>query len=736
MTDALSESVPETLLPAHEAERLEALQRYQILDTPTEIVFDRITMLAARIFDIPIVLVSLVDHSRAWFKSSYGFDLCEVPRDNTFCNYALLNNDLLIIPDTHKDERFACNPFALSEPGVRFYAGAPLITHDGYKLGALCLLDGSPRGDLSDAQKATLTDLAAMVVDELELRLAAKKIAQTDASLLEVTQGVSVVTGSAFFQALVQHFAKVLDVDYTYIGLVAHRDNAEMIATIATCAHGQVVENFAYLLKDTPCRMVIQKGTICCYPRRVQAQFPNAPLLAPLNIESYIAVPFFDSTGAAIGLLGVMDRKPLENVQLAESLLTVFALRIATELERQQTEEKRAQMLIREQQARVQAEAANRMKDEFLAVLSHELRTPLNPILGWAKLLRSRLREPETTRPLDRAKMDQALETIERNAKLQTQLIDDLLDVSRIGQGKLSVKIAAVDLASTIQSAINTVQLAAQVKSIAVTFEPPLLPIRVSGDAGRLQQIVWNLLSNAVKFTPSGGQVTIDLKQVDQSAQIKVSDTGTGILQDFLPWVFEPFRQADSATTRHFGGLGLGLAIVRQLVELHGGTIQAHSFGEGQGSTFRVRLPQLKDEIMKDELMDEHPMVNPATLSNLRILVVDDDPDSREFVAFVLEAEGAIVTTTASALEALESMSRCQPDVLISDIGMPQMDGYQLMREINARFVSAKTPLKAIALTAYAGEADQQQALSAGFQMHVSKPVDPSAIVAAIVSLT
>jgi len=735
MTDAPSENFSEPLLPANEAERLEALRRYQVLDTPTEIAFDRITTLAARLFGTPIVLVSLVDHARAWFKSSYGFDLCEVPRDNAFCNYALLTNDILVIPDTRKDNRFACNPLAISEPGVRFYTGAPLVTHDGYNLGTLCLLDSSPRDELSNDQKATLTDLAAMVVDELELRLASKKIAQTDATLLEVTQGVSIVTGIAFFQALVQHFAKVLDVDYTYIGLVTQHNDEATITTIATSAHGQIIENSDYLLKDTPCQTVLEKGTICCYPRRGQAQFPHAPLLAPLNIESYIAIPFFDSTGAAIGLLGVMDGKPLENVQLAETLLTVFALRIATELDRQQTEETRTQMLIYEQQARAQAEAANRMKDEFLAVLSHELRTPLNPILGWATLLRSRLREPETTRPFDRAKMDQALETIERNAKLQTQLIDDLLDISKIVQGKLSLKIAPVDLISTIRSAIDTLRLAAQVKSISITFEPPSVSIKVAGDAGRLQQIVWNLLSNAVKFTPGGGRITVDLKQVDRSAEIQVSDTGTGISQDFLPYVFESFRQADSATTRHFGGLGLGLAIVRQLVELHGGTIQAHSFGEGQGSTFMVKLPHLEDEIMQDESRDERPVADSSTLGNLRILVVDDDTDSREFIAFVLEAEGAIVTTTASALEALESMKQCQPDVLISDIGMPQMDGYQLMREINTRFVSAKTPVKAIALTAYAGEADQQQALSAGFQMHVSKPVDPSAIVAAIMSL-
>ena len=587
MIDApLPDRLPSVPLPANEAERLEALRRYHVLDTPTEVAFDRITTLAARLFDMPIVLVSLLDQSRAWFKSSYGFNLCEVPRRDSMCNFVLLSNEILIVPDTRKDDRFACNPFAVSEPGVRFYAGAPLVTHDGYSLGTLCLLDGNPREALSDAQKATLTDLAAMVVDGLELRLAAQKIAQTDAALLTVTHGVSAVTGNAFFQALVQHFAKVLNVDYAFIGLVVdHKDEA--IQTIAVCAQGEIRENFDYLLKDTPCKTVIEKRAICCYPHRVQAQFPDASLLAPLNIESYIAIPFFDSTGAAIGLLSVMDGKPLENVQVAESLLTIFALRIATELERQQAEENRTQMLVREQQARVQAEAANRMKDEFLAVLSHELRTPLNPILGWSKLLRSRTFDP--------AKTEQALETIERNAILQTQLIDDLLDISRIVQGKLSLTIADVDLNMTMRSAIDTLQLAAQAKTIAVKFEPPSLPIWVSGDANRLQQMVWNLLSNAIKFTPAGGQIFVDLKQIaDDYAQIQVSDTGKGIVPEFLPFVFESFRQADSATTRHFGGLGLGLAIVRQLIESHGGTVEADSIGEGQGATFTLKLPLLR----------------------------------------------------------------------------------------------------------------------------------------------
>ncbi|MBW4566145.1 MAG: GAF domain-containing protein [Mojavia pulchra JT2-VF2] len=1385
MTETSPKPIATTVpLPANEVERLEALRRYDILDTPPEAAFDRITSLAARLLNVPMALVSLIDESRGWFKSSYGFDMREVQRDATICSLALLSNEVLVIPDTRQDNRLVCNPFVQNEPGLRFYAGAPLLTQDGFNLGTLCLLDTKPRDALSNEQKTVLADLAAMVMDELELRLAARKIAQIDAALLEVTQGVSAATGEAFFFALVQHLSKVLGVDYTYIGLV-DGDNQEAIETIAACAKGQIIDNFAYLLHDTPCQEVFQQRKLCCYPHRVQALFPNAPLLEPLNVESYVAVPFFDSTGVPLGLLGVMDGKALTNVQLAESLLTIFALRIATELERQQTEAarqqvqyelerlveqrtvelsqanellqseiaerhlaqaalqkeqellkvlldnvqagivacnaegiltlfnraarefhglpeqplppeewaeyyglylpdgktrmskneiplfralhgqtvknvemviapkhgrvktllasgqaiydrlgkkqgaivvmhditerklaeaellisdaalqqmpdailltdlegkiqrwlgnaeqifgytakeaigrpvnflhrsdikaamtakiiqsiqttgefcgeipcvrkdgspvpiettaktvddkagnpvfliginkditerklleaERAQLMrqqIQEQTARLEAEAnqrrtafiaevsttlassldyestlasvanlvvpffadwcaidllqdnqfihrvavahcdptkvelgweihrqyprqidategvpkvlrtgktemaaeipdaalvtvaqdaehlrilrelglksgiispltargqilgaisfvtaesdrrytqadvalaediahraaiaidnarlyqkaqqsqqaaeqsaervarlqsvtaafsesltplqvadvivdqgiaalganfalvalvsetgtelevlrtvgcepdqmngwqrfplnapvplaeavrtgqpiwaepsqkrairyphlrekyelhsfeawisiplivegraiggmsfgfmelqqldgeeqvfilslaqqcaqaiartrlyeaertarsaaeaANRIKDEFLAVLSHELRTPLNPILGWSKLLRSG--------KLDAAKTDHALETIERNAKLQTQLIEDLLDVSRILQGKLSLNIAPVNLIPTIEAAIETVQLAAQAKSIQIEtiFDPNVG--QVLGDSARLQQVIWNLLTNAVKFTPSGEQVKIRLFCIDSQAQIQVSDTGKGIHPDFLPHVFEYFRQADATTTRKFGGLGLGLAIVHHLVELHGGTVDAESAGEGLGATFTVRLPLIS--VVEKTTQDYLSSVNNFDLSQVQILIVDDEADMRDLVLTILEQYGAKVRVAASATEALALLDHFQPDLLISDIGMPDIDGYMLIRQIRNRSPEQGGSIPAIALTAYAAEYDQQQALEAGFQQHVPKPVEPEELVKAI----
>jgi PAS domain S-box-containing protein len=1392
MTDAFPKRLlPPTPLPENEAGRLEALRRYRILDTPPEAGFDRVTSLAARLFDVPIALVSLVDESRAWFKSCYGFELQEVQRDDTICSFALLFNEVLVVLDARQDDRFACNPFVQAEPGLRFYAGAPLLTKDGFNLGTLCLLDTKPRNGFPEEQQAILSDFAAMVMDELELRLAAHKVAEIDAALLEVTQGVAATTGDGFFSALVQHFTKTLGADYTYIGLVSG-DNQDAIRTIAACAKGEIIDNFEYLLRDTPCQEVIQNRKLCCYPSGVQAQFPQAPLLKPLSVESYAAIPFFDPVGTPLGLLGVMDSKPLANVQLAETLLPIFAMRIATELERQQTEAARQQtqqelehlveqrtaelsninqrlqleiaerqqaeaalqkeqemlrvlldnvqagivacnaegiltlfnrvarefhglpeqplppdrwaeyydlympngrtrmpqteiplfralqgetvynvemviapkqgtprtllasgqaivdaqgqsqgavvvmhditerkqaeaellisdaalqqmpdailltdlegkierwlgnaeqifgytaaevigkpvnflhhpdiqptmtaemirsiqetgafcgevpcrrkdgsavpiettsktvydkvgnplfliginkditdrkqveaervQLIQEQAARLEAEAeqqrlsflaevstalassldyeqtfqrvaqlavpyfadwcsvdllnddgtisrvavahsepekvqlgwelaqrfprhlddgygisevmktgqsqiaieitdeqlvasvtnpeyleilrgvglkscivaplqarervlgsisfvfaesdrhynsadlalaedlagraaiaidnahlyytaqqakqaaetaanrtarlqtvtaalsesltpeqvaeviveqsmaaldadaaltallsqdgttleivqavgyeinpreiqqqisinasvplaeavrsgqpawleplanrlvryphladaykrhpfqawislplmvegkavgglslsfkqfkqlsqddrefmltlsrqcaqaisraqsyeaernaraeaekANRIKDEFLAVLSHELRSPLNPILGWSKLLQQ---------PHNPATLTRGLQTIERNAKLQTQLIEDLLDVSRILQGKLNLNVVPVNLKLTIEAAMETVRLAAKAKAIEIQTQLDSDVGYIAGDAGRLQQVVWNLLSNAVKFTPDRGQVQITLEQVNSQAQIQVSDTGKGITPEFLPYIFDRFRQADSKTTRQFGGLGLGLAIVRQLVELHGGTVHVKSEGEGHGATFTVNLPLLGnrewDTETRKTTSDSSLSTPHFPLNGLQILVVDDETDARELLVFILEQAGAIVTSVASAIEALQALTHSKIDVLISDIGMPDMDGYMLIQQVQAQFAKGKfnqSMPKAIALTAYAGEMNQQKALAAGFQRHLSKPVEPTELVAAIASL-
>lgn len=392
--------------------------------------------------------------------------------------------------------------------------------------------------------------------------------------------------------------------------------------------------------------------------------------------------------------------------------------------DRKELEVERDRILQLEKSARAELERTNRIKDEFLAVLSHELRSPLNPILGWTKLLQ--------TRKFDAVKTTEALAIIERNAKLQIQLIDDLLDIAKILRGKLSLNAAPVNLKILIEAAIDTVQTAAAAKSILMHSLLPNIG-QVSGDAVRLQQIVWNILSNAIKFTPNGGKVEIRLDRVDDRAQIEVSDTGKGIKSDFLPHIFESFCQEDASVTRKHGGLGLGLAIVYSLVELHGGTIVADSSGEGQGATFTVKLPLLNVE---PEVQSEETLKPECDLRGIRVLAIEDRLDSRELLKVLLAEYGAQVMAVASKSEFLEALDSFKPDVLVSDIGMPEIDGYTLLRQVRCLSADRGGKIPAIALSAYAREEDYQRALAAGFQMHLSKPIDPSILVAAIFDLT
>ena len=396
--------------------------------------------------------------------------------------------------------------------------------------------------------------------------------------------------------------------------------------------------------------------------------------------------------------------------------------------DRKQAEEERGR-LIREQVARQEAERANQMKDEFLAILSHELRTPLNAILGWSRLLRVKKFDEET--------IDKALETIERNAKSQAQLIEDILDVSRILRGKLNLNKHPIRLESVIELAIDSLQPLAEEKSIVLELTSSPNVGEVIGDFDRLQQIVWNLLSNAIKFTQEEGKVEVRLESVGDEAQIQIIDNGIGIEPDFLPYVFDRFRQADSSTTRSYGGLGLGLAIVRHLVEQHGGKVYAEN-NPGEGAKFTVALPLAQRNALADE-DDWSQLIDQAgtlpNLVNLQLLVVDDDDDTREFLIALLEEEGAMVRSASSVAEALAALESSWPDVLLSDIGMPGADGYELIARVREMEVLRGGMMPAIALTAYARESERQQALEAGFQMHLSKPVEVTQLIAGIANL-
>jgi len=383
-----------------------------------------------------------------------------------------------------------------------------------------------------------------------------------------------------------------------------------------------------------------------------------------------------------------------------------------------------------------QAKEANRIKDEFLAVLSHELRTPLNPIVGWSRLLRAKPPDPIT--------LARGLETIERNAKIQTQLIEDLLDVSRILRGKFSLNAQPVNLVTVIESALETVRLSADAKSIQLEFNAAdNINYVALGDAGRLQQVIWNLLSNAIKFTPNHGHVEIELTidsthtlADEQYAKITVRDTGKGIDSEFLPYVFDSFRQADGSTTRTFGGLGLGLAIVRHLIELHGGTVEAISLGDGEGSTFTVKLPLLKHEgggLDENRNSSFNLHSSPLPLAGLRILVVDDERDTLGWMTILLEQSGAIVHSALSAEKAFAAIEQFKPNILLSDIGMPEEDGYMLLKRVRASENGSQIP--AIALTAYARIEDRERAIAAGFQDHLAKPIDPEQLIKAVIKI-
>jgi signal transduction histidine kinase/DNA-binding response OmpR family regulator len=446
-----------------------------------------------------------------------------------------------------------------------------------------------------------------------------------------------------------------------------------------------------------------------------------------LPVTSYLAVPVVSRTGGAIGGLFLGHEKPGMFGERLEPIMAGIAAQLAIAIDN-------ARLLDEEQRARAAAEAASRAKDEFLAVLSHELRTPLNAVYGWAHILRSGdLRGEAVTRALD---------IIMRNANAQVQLIDDMLDVSRIVTGKMRLDVRAVDLKAVVEAAVDAVRPAADAKELRVQVVLDPQAFGIIGDPDRLQQVVWNLLINAVKFTARGGRIQMLLRRESSHVEISVSDTGQGIAPDVLPHVFERFQQGDSTSTRRHTGLGLGLALVRHLVELHGGTVQAASAGEGHGATFTVKLPiaiARADEPPQprpvSERLSQTPPITSQALRGLRILVVDDDRDGFEMVATMLMNGGAEVRTCPSAAEGLDAMRTWRPDVLISDIEMPREDGYSFIRRVRAMDGGAFARTPAVALTAYGRVQDRLRTLSAGFSMHVPKPVDPAELTIVVANL-
>jgi PAS domain S-box-containing protein len=555
-------------VPCDEAGRLAALRECAILDTGAEESFDDIVRLAAYICQTPIALVSLVDTSRLFFKAKIGFDASELPRESTFCTQAILKPESFIIEDALADRRFAKNPYVISEPHVRFYAAVPLITTDGHALGVLCVIDNQPR-TLNDEQHEALRVLARQTMTQLELRRNSNSLAELNRKLdREIEERKRAEREREELLAREQEVrgaAEANEQRYRFLAesipqqvWTAHPDGA------LDYVNQQTVEYFSRaagdIVGDNWQQVIHPDDLPACIERWEQSLKSGEIYEVEFRLRRGTDGDYRWHLGRALPMRDAEGR-----------IIRWFGTN--TDID----DQKRLYRL---------AEEANRAKDAFLATVSHELRTPLTSMMGWAELLKLGM--------LDEKGQRHALDVIESSARAQAQLIGDLLDISRIISGKLRLEVQPIELPPIIEAAMDVVHPAAEAKSLQLVASFGRNVGMVSGDPDRLQQVVWNLLSNAVKFTPEGGRVEVSLKRSGAQAELVISDNGAGINQDFLPHVFEHFRQADSTSTRKHGGLGLGLAIVRRLIELHGGTVKAKSAGEGHGATFRICLPLLR----------------------------------------------------------------------------------------------------------------------------------------------
>ncbi len=695
-------------------DRLAALRATELLDGSPGLAFERIARLARQLLGVTVALVSVLDDRRQVVLGHAGLDpvagaRVEVPLEESICRRVIDAGAPLAVTD------LAALPGSVgSSAHTRgSYAGVPIVTADGHIPGVLCVADDRPR-EWTEQELAALRDLASSAAAEVELRSAHRRLAETDARY----RGYVASSVEAIWR-----FEIDPPVDVT-LPAAAQVEAMFRDARLAEC-------------NDVLARMYGYERATDIVGARVTDMMPATEAR---NVEYLMA---FAESGYRLADVASVehDREGRERhfinslVGVVEHGHLVRAWGTQRDVsERRRVEAERVELLAQAEAARAEAERANRLKDEFLTTLSHELRTPLNAILGWAAMLRSG-QVPE-------ARREHALSTIERNAQAQARLIEDILDVSRIVSGKLVLDRATVDPTQVVQSAVDAVRPALEARNLTleVACDPDLGTI--IADAARLQQVLWNLLSNAAKFTPRGGRVAVRARRREGSLELEVSDSGQGIARDFLPHMFERFRQADASIARRHGGLGLGLAIVRHLVELHGGTVAAESDGPGLGATFIARLPVdgvSPTEVARPTPPDAvavheesvQPMFEPS-LEGVHVLVVDDEVDARELLRSLLQACGAKVSTAADAATAYASLRADRPDVVVSDIGMPDEDGLSFMARVRQLDPPSGGATPSVALTAFARPEDKARALAAGFTAFLTKPVDLALLISTV----
>jgi PAS domain S-box-containing protein len=652
-----------------ETERLNALAKYQILDTPPEKAFDDIVKLVSELLDAPIAAVNLIDKGRQWFKSEIGLGVREMPLDDSICKIAIFEQDRMIVPDTRQDPRFNCNPLVTDAPGLRFYAGELLKTPEGLPLGTLCVLDLKPRPEgLTAQQQFALETLARQVTAQIELR---KLVAEQQALLLEQ-----------------QRTAEELRIE---------RDRGYQLF------HG-MDEGYVFLDNDFRIREISPGGL----------KMDGRTAEEIVGLTHWDAWPGSEELPAAEAIKRAMTQRVAVNV---EQLYTYPDGRKFWLDMRAYPSEGGIALFYRNITERKQAEEAlkqaDRRKDEFLAMLAHELRNPLAPIGAAAELL--------SFAPLEQQRVKQASQVILRQVRHMKGLVDDLLDVSRVTRGLITLEKNDVDIKRVIASAVEQVGPLIEAKRHHLVTDLAPETAHVSGDQKRLVQVVANLLNNSAKYTNEGGHITLKMEVHDRQVLLHVKDDGIGIAPDLQPHVFDLFAQATRSADRSQGGLGIGLALVRSLVELHGGKVACFSEGVGKGSCFTVTLPRRAE---RETIHAESASLNGIETAQhkLRVLVVDDNADAAQMLALLLETIGHDVLVEHTSINALGTARDQAPDVCILDIGLPDIDGYQLAQRLRAQTETASCRL--IAITGYGQEQDKKRALAAGFDHHLVKPVD------------